>query len=150
MHGLQSMGVKQSQGSSSGPQSSEAMYQKQHIRNLQADIERNIAEIEMLKAKLQMKNQVIHNQDQVFQNRPTTLPNPFECGGDAVGGFSSLLCGMGCQGDGRSRGSTAPTANLFDPYRGGFGGTAGRDYPRRERRPYYSDEPNAMEECVIF
>lgn len=30
--------------------------QQRHIRNLQADIEKNVAEIEMLKQKLQMKN----------------------------------------------------------------------------------------------
>lgn len=69
--------------------------------------------MEMLKAKLQMKNQVIHNPDQVFQNRPTSLPNPFECGGDTASGLGALLCGMGCQGEGRLRGSTAPTTNMF-------------------------------------
>ena len=51
-HGLNSFYTPQQPANAQSSKNS----QQRHIGNLQADIERNVAEIEMLKQKLQMKN----------------------------------------------------------------------------------------------
>jgi len=56
-HGLNSFYTpQQPENAQSSNNDNKKDSQQRHIRNLQGDIERNVAEIEMLKQKLQMKN----------------------------------------------------------------------------------------------